>query len=118
MFGVALAAMMTMNFCFSPFWGKLCGYIPTNRIMLICGIGYAIGQMIFGAAQSELMVVGGRMFAGIFTGGYAGTLNCEHIQQWIEMGYTMFFTGSDCGMVFNGATAMLRDFNNAFRKED
>jgi MFS family permease len=25
--------------------------------------------MIFGAAQSELMVVGGRMFAGIFTGG-------------------------------------------------
>ncbi len=69
MFGVALAAMMTMNFCFAPFWGKLCGYIPTKRIMLICGIGYAIGQMIFGAAQTELMVVGGRMFAGIFTGG-------------------------------------------------
>ena len=69
MFGVALAAMMTMNFCFSPFWGKLCGYIPTKRIMLICGMGYAVGQMIFGAAQSELMVVGGRMFAGIFTGG-------------------------------------------------
>ena len=56
--------------------------------------------------------------AGIFTGGYAGTLNCDHIQQWIEMGYTMFFTGSDCGMVFNGATAMLSDFNRAFRKED
>ncbi|MBQ3092040.1 MAG: MFS transporter, partial [Clostridia bacterium] len=69
MFGVALAAMMTMNFCFSPFWGKLCGYIPTKRIMLICGLGYAVGQMIFGMAQSELMVVGGRMFAGIFTGG-------------------------------------------------
>jgi hypothetical protein len=33
------------------------------------------------------------------------------------MGYTMFFTGSDCGMVFNGATAMLSDFNRAFRKE-
>ena len=32
MFGVALAAMMTMNFLFSPFWGKLCGYIPTKRI--------------------------------------------------------------------------------------
>ena len=69
MFGVALAAMMTMNFCFAPFWGKLCGYIPTKRIMLICGLGYAVGQMIFGMAQSELMVVGGRMFAGIFTGG-------------------------------------------------
>lgn len=69
MFGVALAAMMTMNFLFAPFWGKLCGYIPTKRIMLICGIGYAIGQGIFGAAQSEVMVVAGRMFAGVFTGG-------------------------------------------------
>ena len=55
--------------------------------------------------------------AGIYTGGYGGTLNVEHIHQWIEMGYTMFFTGSDCGMVFNGATAMLRDFENEFRKE-
>ena len=69
MFGVALAAMMFVNFLFSPFWGKLCGYIPTKRIMLICGIGYAVGQGIFGMAQSEAMVVGGRMFAGIFTGG-------------------------------------------------
>ena len=41
MFGVALAAMMFVNFLFSPFWGKLCGYIPTKRIMLICGFGYA-----------------------------------------------------------------------------
>ena len=69
MFGVALAAMMFVNFLFSPLWGKLCMYIPTKRIMLVCGIGYAIGQMIFGAATTEIMVVGGRMFAGIFTGG-------------------------------------------------
>lgn len=69
MFGVALAAMMVSNFLFAPFWGKLCGYVPTKRIMLICGIGYAVGQMIFGSATTEVMVVGGRMFAGIFTGG-------------------------------------------------
>lgn len=69
MFGVALAAMMMMNFLFAPFWGKLCSYVPTKRIMLICSLGYAIGQTIFGAAQTEAMVVGGRMFAGIFTGG-------------------------------------------------
>jgi 2-dehydro-3-deoxyglucarate aldolase/4-hydroxy-2-oxoheptanedioate aldolase len=49
---------------------------------------------------------------------YAGSFNADYIQEWIDMGYTMFFTGSDCGMVFNGATAMLRDFNKAFRKED
>ena len=69
MFGVALAAMMSMSFLFSPFWGKLCGYMPTKRILLICCIGYSAGQAIFGAAQSEAVVVAGRMFAGVFTGG-------------------------------------------------
>ena len=68
MFGVALAAMMAMNFLFAPFWGKLCGYIPTKKIMLIGCIGYAVGQGIFGAAQSEAIVIAGRMFAGVFTG--------------------------------------------------
>ncbi len=56
--------------------------------------------------------------AGIFTGGYTGMLDCSHIQQWMEMGYTMFFTSSDCGMVFSGANAMLNDFNTAFRKAE
>ncbi len=69
MFGVALAAMMTMYFLFSPLWGRLCGYLPTKRILLICCVGYAAGQIIFGMAQSEASVVGGRMFAGIFAGG-------------------------------------------------
>lgn len=69
MFGVALAAMMSCNFLFSPFWGKLCSYIPVKRILLICCCGYAIGQAIFCAAYSEVLVVAGRMFAGVFTGG-------------------------------------------------
>ena len=69
MFGVAFAAMMTMNFLFSPFWGRLCSYVSTRKIMFFCSIGYALGQVIFGTAMSELQVVGGRMFAGIFTGG-------------------------------------------------
>lgn len=68
-FGTALAAMQTTMFLLPPFWGKLCDYIPTKRIMLICCCGYAIGQMIFGAAQNEAMVYGGRIFAGLFTGG-------------------------------------------------
>lgn len=69
MFGVALAAMMTMYFLFSPLWGRLCSYMPTKRILLICCSGYAAGQIIFGMAQTEAAVIGGRMFAGIFTGG-------------------------------------------------
>lgn len=69
MFGVALAAMNMMYFLFSPLWGKLCGYMPTKKILLICSIGYACGQILFGMAHTELSVIGGRMFAGIFAGG-------------------------------------------------
>ena len=68
-FGTALAAMQTTMFLLPPFWGKLCDYVPTKRIMLICCCGYAVGQMIFGAAQNETMVYMGRIFAGLFTGG-------------------------------------------------
>ena len=69
MFGVALAAMQMASFLFAPFWGRLCSYVPTKYIMLICGVGYAAGQIIFGMATTEAVVVGGRMFAGIFVGG-------------------------------------------------
>ena len=68
-FGTALAAMQTTMFLLPPFWGKLCDYIPTKRIMLICCCGYALGQVIFGAARNEAMVYAGRIFAGCFTGG-------------------------------------------------
>ncbi len=69
MFGVALAAMQTIYFLFAPFWGRLCDYIPTRTILLICSCGYAVGQFIFGNAMTEAQVIGGRMFAGIFCGG-------------------------------------------------
>ncbi|MBQ5436410.1 MAG: MFS transporter [Firmicutes bacterium] len=69
MFGVALAAMQVIYFLFAPFWGRLCDYIPTRTVILICCCGYAVGQLIFGSARTEAQVVGGRMFAGIFCGG-------------------------------------------------
>ena len=69
MFGVALAAMMLANFTFAPFWGRLCGYIPTKTVLMICALGYAAGQIIFGMAMTEAIVIGGRLFAGIFAGG-------------------------------------------------
>ena len=76
MFGIALAAMFVMSFLFSPFWGKLCNYIPTKTIILIGGLGYCVGQVIFGAAVNEAMVVGGRMVAGAFSSGaWTASLN-------------------------------------------
>lgn len=69
MFGVALASMMTANFFFSPFWGKLINFLSSRKVILICSLGYAAGQAMFGMASSEGMIVAARMFAGIFTGG-------------------------------------------------
>ena len=69
MFGLALAAMMAFNFLFSPFWGKMAGYISSKSVMLICGAGYALGQVFFGLAQTEIQFLLARMFAGAFCGG-------------------------------------------------
>ena len=69
MFGVAFAAMMTAFFIMAPFWGKLCAYVPTKRIILICCLGYTAGQIVFGMAMTEGMVIAGRMLAGSFSGG-------------------------------------------------
>ncbi len=82
MFGLALSAMMVCNFLFSPFWGKIAGYISSKTAMLICGIGYALGQVFFGLAQTEIQFLLARMFAGIFCGGsyvvfVTYTVNCS-----------------------------------------
>lgn len=69
MFGLALAAQMTCNFLFSPFWGKMADYISSRTVLLICGLGYALGQVFFGLAQTEMQFLLARMFAGIFCGG-------------------------------------------------
>ena len=69
MFGLALAVMSAFNFLFSPFWGKLVGRLSSRKVLLICGIGYAAGQVLFGLAQTELQFLLARMFAGIFIGG-------------------------------------------------
>lgn len=69
MFGVAMAGMLVTNFLFAPFWGNLCSYIPTRRIMSICAFGYAIGQAIFGLAVNEAMIIGARMLSGVFAAG-------------------------------------------------
>ena len=52
--------------------------------------------------------------AAIFTGGFDQT----RIQEWIDMGYTMFFSSSDCGFAFEGATRVVNSFHEAFCKQD
>lgn len=68
-FGAALASMMVTNFLFSPFWGRLVSYVSSRRIILVCSLGYAVGQALFGLAQTETALLLARVFAGVFTGG-------------------------------------------------
>lgn len=69
MFGVAFACMAFGTFIFSPFWGKLSDKIGRVKVLVICGIGYAVGQMMFGLATTELGIIIARAVAGCFTGG-------------------------------------------------
>lgn len=69
MFGVALASMMLSNFAMSPFWGKINTYISSRVSLLVCCCGYGVGQIMFGLAKTELMIILARIFAGVFTGG-------------------------------------------------
>ena len=76
MFGVALAAMMSANFLFSPFWGRLNSYISSRLTLLICCLGYALGQYFFATAQTSAQFIAARVVAGIFTGGvFVSALN-------------------------------------------
>ncbi len=68
-FGVALASMMVANFLVSPFWGKIISIISSKKALLICCMGYAVGQALFGLAYTEATIVVARVFAGAFTAG-------------------------------------------------
>lgn len=68
MFGLAFASMAFTNFLFSPFWGKLRDYIQPRILLIIACTGYALGQIFFSAASTELTIVLARCFSGIFTG--------------------------------------------------
>lgn len=69
MFGVAFAGMSLTNFLFSPFWGRLADFLPSKIILLICCIGYGIGQLLFCFAMTEGSILFARCFSGLFVGG-------------------------------------------------
>jgi len=69
MFGVAFASMCLGQFMFSPFWGKLSDRVGRVKIMLICGLGYGLGQAVFGLARGELGIILGRFMGGLFCSG-------------------------------------------------
>ncbi|MEG0327955.1 MAG: MFS transporter [Erysipelothrix sp.] len=66
MFGVVFAAMSLTNFLLSPFWGNLCNHIESRKLLLISGIGYAVGQGLFGVATNPFVMTLARFISGLF----------------------------------------------------
>lgn len=69
MFGVALACMSFGNLLFSPFWGKMSGYLSSRKTMMICCIGYALGQLSFAFSRTVPVILAVRFLTGVFVGG-------------------------------------------------
>ncbi|CAM4186183.1 MFS transporter [Erysipelothrix inopinata] len=66
MFGVVFAAMSLTNFLLSPFWGNICNHIESRKLLMISGIGYAVGQGMFGIATNPLVMTMARFVSGLF----------------------------------------------------
>lgn len=67
MFGMAIGAMLLVNFLVSPFWGKLNDYVSSRTILLVGCLGYAIGQWFFGVVTTEWGFIVVRSLTGVFT---------------------------------------------------
>lgn len=68
-FGLAFASMSTTFLLFSPFWGKMNENIGSRKVLLICCIGYGVGQFFFLNARDVHHIVIARLLAGMFSGG-------------------------------------------------
>jgi len=66
MFGVALGSMLVVNFCVSPFWGRMIDYLSSKTALLIGSLGYALGQSFFMMSTTQNEIIAARMFTGIF----------------------------------------------------
>jgi len=67
-FGVAFTAMSFTNFLFSPFWGALSDQIGRIRIFIVCCVGYALGQFLFGQSLTLTNILFARLLSGFFIG--------------------------------------------------
>ena len=70
MFGLMFAGMSITNFLFSPFWGKLADYLQSRSILLVCCIGYGLGQLFFWQATYSPHHYGSPLFFRLFCGRY------------------------------------------------
>lgn len=65
MFGLAFSLMQMGTFLFSPFWGVLSTIIQPRLVLLIGGIGYALGQYLFSISTTASLLLSARFISGV-----------------------------------------------------
>lgn len=65
MFGLAFSLMQLGTFLFSPFWGVLSTIIQPRLVLLIGGIGYALGQYLFSISSTASLILSARFISGV-----------------------------------------------------
>ena len=69
-FGVSFAAMCTTNFIFALIWSNMAHSMKKSKILAISSIGYALAQILFGIAHTEVEIYIARLISGVFAGGF------------------------------------------------
>ena len=64
--GLLLTIYSLMQFLFSPFWGQLSVRVGRRPIILMSVFGAGLAHLLFGFAQSYLVLFIARLFAGLF----------------------------------------------------
>lgn len=75
LFGLLFMCMSIGMLVSSPYWGSLIDKYGTKSVMIISNVGYAVGQIIFCYAQNPYIMLGGRIFAGIFAAAWIVAIN-------------------------------------------
>ncbi len=63
-YGYAMSAVSIGSFLIAPFWGKLCNYVSTKKMIIFGNLGYIFGQVIMCTAFSGPQLLIGRVAAG------------------------------------------------------
>ena len=68
-FSIFFSVMSLGMLIFAPIWGSFGDKYGRRIVLLICSIGYSIGQVFFGLLDNIYLVIFARFFSGCFSAG-------------------------------------------------
>lgn len=68
-FSIFFSVMSLGMLIFAPIWGNFSDKHGNRIVLLICSLGYSLGQVMFGLFTNIYLVIFARFFSGCFSGG-------------------------------------------------